>query len=224
MGVTSRIEVIWKPTDCSARSADSRPEPGPQTSTSRIFMPCPCALRPASSAATWAAYGVDLREPLKPLVPDDDQAMVLPCASVMVIIVLLNEAFTCATPDVMFFFSRLRTLARPAGAVVSLAIRQLSRGRAAARHAISVKYERGPAFRPSPGCVRSGFLLAGDRLGRALAGARVGVRALAANGQTLAVTQAAVAAKVHQALDVGDHFAAEIALDQVVAVDRLTDL
>jgi hypothetical protein len=31
-----------------------------------------------------------LREPLKPIVPADDQAMVLPCASVMVIIVLLN--------------------------------------------------------------------------------------------------------------------------------------
>src|SRR6202171_428263 len=109
MGVTSRIEVIWKPTDCSARRADSRPEPGPQTSTSRIFMPCSIAFLPASSAATWAAYGVDLREPLKPFVPDDDQAIVLPCASVMVIIVLLNEALTCATPEVMFLRSRLRT-------------------------------------------------------------------------------------------------------------------
>jgi hypothetical protein len=27
----------------------------------------------------------------------------------MVIIVLLNDAFTCATPEVMFFFSRRRT-------------------------------------------------------------------------------------------------------------------
>src|SRR5450631_4491721 len=43
------------------------------------------------------------------MVPDDDQAMVLPCASVMVIIVLLNEAFTCATPDAMFLRSRRRT-------------------------------------------------------------------------------------------------------------------
>src|SRR6202021_3680223 len=63
----------------------------------------------AASAATCAAYGVDLREPLKPMVPDDDQAMVLPCTSVMVIIVLLNEAFTCATPEAMFLRSRLRT-------------------------------------------------------------------------------------------------------------------
>src|ERR1700687_345180 len=43
------------------------------------------------------------------MVPDDDQAMVLPCASVMVIMVLLNDAATCATPDAMFFFSRRRT-------------------------------------------------------------------------------------------------------------------
>src|ERR671919_736971 len=35
--------------------------------------------------------------------------MVLPCASVMVIIVLLNDAFTCATPDAMFLRSRRRT-------------------------------------------------------------------------------------------------------------------
>src|SRR6185503_13601690 len=35
--------------------------------------------------------------------------MVLPCASVMVIIVLLNVAFTCATPEAMFLRSRRRT-------------------------------------------------------------------------------------------------------------------
>ena len=56
--------------------------------------PCSIALRPAFSAAIWAANGVDLREPLKPCWPDDDQAMVLPCASVIVTIVLLNEALT----------------------------------------------------------------------------------------------------------------------------------
>src|SRR5450631_3152571 len=43
------------------------------------------------------------------MVPDDDQAMVLPCASVMVIMVLLNDAFTCATPHAMFLRSRRRT-------------------------------------------------------------------------------------------------------------------
>src|SRR4029077_19455835 len=64
IGVTSRIEVIAKPTAWSARNADSRPEPGPFTSMSRVRMPCSIAFLPASSAATCAAYGVDLREPL----------------------------------------------------------------------------------------------------------------------------------------------------------------
>src|SRR6516165_6085026 len=43
------------------------------------------------------------------MVPADDHAIVLPWASVIVIMVLLNVAFTCATPDAMFFFSRRRT-------------------------------------------------------------------------------------------------------------------
>ncbi len=42
--------------------------------------------------------------------------MVLPCASVMVIIVLLKVAFTCAVPEVMFLRSRRRR--RGAGAAV----------------------------------------------------------------------------------------------------------
>src|SRR5882757_1399203 len=43
------------------------------------------------------------------MVPEDDQAMVLPCASVMVIMVLLKDALTCATPEAMFLRSRRRT-------------------------------------------------------------------------------------------------------------------
>src|SRR3954463_16791195 len=35
--------------------------------------------------------------------------MVLPCASVMVMVVLLNDEFTCAMPDAMFLRSRRRT-------------------------------------------------------------------------------------------------------------------
>src|SRR6185295_5106734 len=126
IGVTSRIEVTAKPTACNARSADSRPEPGPDTFTSRVRMPCSIALRPASSAATWAAYGVDLREPLKPIVPELDQAMVLPCASAMVMWVLLNDAFTCATPVTMFlrsrFFTRVVSLATGFGPYFLVAI------------------------------------------------------------------------------------------------------
>src|ERR1700749_1144435 len=112
MGVTSRIEVTVKPEACKARSADSRPEPGPETSTSIILTPCSWALRAASSAATCAAYGVDLRLPLNPITPDEDQEIAFPWASVMVIMVLLKLAFTCATPEAMFL--RSRRLTRPA--------------------------------------------------------------------------------------------------------------
>src|SRR6202030_4611110 len=45
------------------------------------------------------------------MVPADDQAMVFPCASVIVIIVLLKVAFTCATPEAIFLRSRRRTRA-----------------------------------------------------------------------------------------------------------------
>src|SRR5207248_10162126 len=43
------------------------------------------------------------------MVPADDHAMALPWASVIVIMVLLNLAFTCATPEAMFLRSRRRT-------------------------------------------------------------------------------------------------------------------
>src|SRR5262245_57299890 len=69
-----------------------------------------------------------------------------------------------------------------------------------------------------------GPLLAGDGLGRSLAGPRVGVGALAANWQSLAVAQSAIAAEIHQPLDVELNFAPQIALDHVIAVDDLANL
>src|ERR1700710_2763076 len=68
------------------------------------------------------------------------------------------------------------------------------------------------------------LLLAGDRLGRTLARARIGVGALTAHRQAAAMTQAAIAAKVHQTLNVHAGLATQIALDQIVAVDHFTDL
>jgi hypothetical protein len=50
------------------------------------------------------------------------------------------------------------------------------------------------------------------------------VRALAANGEALAVTQAAVAAQVHQALDIHRNFTTEVTLYDVIAVDGLANL
>ncbi len=42
IGVTSRIDVMLNPAAASARSADSRPDPGPCTSTSSVLTPCSC--------------------------------------------------------------------------------------------------------------------------------------------------------------------------------------
>jgi len=69
-GVTSEMLVILKPTAFNARTADSRPGPGPLMRTSMFFTPDSWARRPACSAATCAANGVLLREPLKPLLPE----------------------------------------------------------------------------------------------------------------------------------------------------------
>src|SRR5882672_7960710 len=77
------------------------------------------------------------------MVPADDQAMVLPCASVMVIMVLLNDALTCATPEAMFLRSRLRT--RPPAGVASLPID----GPFAAAHScgpMKIRFERYAVF------------------------------------------------------------------------------
>src|SRR6185436_5379990 len=68
-----------------------------------------------------------------------------------------------------------------------------------------------------------GLLLDHHALALALARARVGVGALAADGQALAVTDAAVGADVHQALHVHGHFAAQVALDLVLALDDVPD-
>src|SRR3954469_3071075 len=68
------------------------------------------------------------------------------------------------------------------------------------------------------------LLLAGDGLGRPLAGAGVGVGALTADRQALAVTQTTVAAEIHQPLDIDGNFTPQIAFDHIVTVDHFTDL
>src|SRR5581483_10646749 len=115
MGVTSEIEVIFMPSAFSARTADSRPGPGPLMRTSRFFTPYSTAWRPARSAATCAANGVDLREPLKPAPPDVAHDSALPWRSVIVMMVLLKDAWMCAMPSATFFLTFLRTRAPCAG-------------------------------------------------------------------------------------------------------------
>src|SRR5215471_17713197 len=110
-GVTSDMLLIFKPNAFNARTADSRPGPGPLIRTSRFFTPHSCAALPADSAATCAANGVDLREPLKPAPPDVAQASALPCRSVIVMIVLLKDAWMCAMPSDTLFLTFLRVRA-----------------------------------------------------------------------------------------------------------------
>src|SRR5918999_3409869 len=100
--------VIFNPHALSERTADSRPGPGPFTRTSTIFTPCSCAALPAFSAATCAANGVLLREPRKPQPPDVAHESTLPWRSVIVTIVLLNDACTCAIASVTCFLTFLR--------------------------------------------------------------------------------------------------------------------
>src|SRR3979409_2793789 len=98
--------VILSPQPFNARTAESRPGPGAITGTSTFLTPCSCAAVPARSAATWAANGVDLREPRKPQPPEVAQDSVLPCRSVIVMIVLLKNARTSANA----YSTILRTL------------------------------------------------------------------------------------------------------------------
>lgn len=101
------MAVIIKPELCKPRTADSRPAPGPLRFTSTSFIPCETAVLAASCAATVAAKAEDLRDPEKLTFPADAQETNFPDGSVIVTMVLLNEAFTCATPagtDIFDFF------------------------------------------------------------------------------------------------------------------------
>src|SRR4051794_7900147 len=110
------MPVTSRPAAWSERIAVSRPEPGPLTKTSTFWRPWSMPLRAAASAVTWAANGVDLREPLKPAPPADSQAMTLPWGSVSETIVLLKEVLMWAWPRGMFFFGLRRPRAGRLGA------------------------------------------------------------------------------------------------------------
>ena len=90
MGVVSLIDKILNPLACKALKAVSLPDPGPFTSTDRVFIPYSSALEAAESAAIWAAYGVDFLDPLKPFAPAEDHETTFPPSSAIEIIVLLN--------------------------------------------------------------------------------------------------------------------------------------
>src|SRR6202034_3231421 len=124
-GVTSLIALMCKPEEASARTADSRPAPGPFTRTSTDFIPYWSRATPAAvAAACCAAYGVPLRAPLNPTEPAEDQLTARPSGSVSVTIVLLDVAWMhttpCGTTRFSFFlrnsFLRLELFAAAAAA------------------------------------------------------------------------------------------------------------
>src|SRR5208282_1115440 len=70
-----------------------------------VRIPCSIARLAASSAASCAAKGVLLRDPLKPREPALDHATVLPFTSVIVTTVLLKVDWMCAIPVATFFLT-----------------------------------------------------------------------------------------------------------------------
>src|SRR5262245_47091939 len=194
--------VIFKPQLLSARTADSRPGPGPPTRTSTFFTPCSCAATPAFSAATCAANGVDLREPRKPQPPAVAHDRVFPWRSVMVMIVLLNEACTCAIASSTFLRAFFGFLGAAAAASAAPAA-----GAAGAAAGAGAPLVSGFCCSVMPLYLSRRGVELHRLLARALAGARVGARALAAHRESAAVTDAAPGPEIHQPLDVHRHFA-----------------
>src|SRR5436305_668366 len=183
IGVTSLMPTTSIPVFWMVRMAVSRPEPGPFTTTSTLRTPCSMARRAAVSAASCAAKGVLLREPLNPTLPAEAHAIVFPDWSVNVMMVLLNDDLMCAVPYAMFLRSRRLGRRPPAAGFAMLDIPLFLLLRSASE-------------------LLPRLLAAGDGLLRTLARPRVGARALATDGETPAVAQALVAADLDLALDV----------------------
>src|ERR1700754_1113970 len=165
--------------------AVSRPEPAPLTNTSPLRMPCSMARRAAASAACWAAYGVDLREPLNPTCPEDAHEITFPVGSVIETMVLLNVDRMWACPWATFFRSLRRTfLAAPwlrlFGGICFLTPEVVTPDE------VRIPRRGGGGGSPT-GLLPTGLLLAGDGLLLALAGTRVRLRPLAVHRQPPAV-------------------------------------
>ena len=99
-GVTSSIDLIFKPAACSAVIATFAPAPRPFHLHVDFLHAELDRLLGHLLGRHGPAKGVLLRLPLKPLVPALAQQSVSPLVSVMVIIVLLNVALMSATPTV----------------------------------------------------------------------------------------------------------------------------
>ena len=78
-------------------------------------------------------------------------------------------------------------------------------------------------YDPTTYLLLGSFLLVGHSLFATLAGASVVLRALSADGQAGTVTDASVAADIHQTLDVHLNFTAQLTFGLVLLGDDVTD-
>ncbi len=97
--VTSVMDRTSNPAAARARTADSRPDPGPFTRTWTVRIPWSRAVWAARDDACCAANGVPLREPRNPIEPELDQQSVLPFISAILIMVLLKVAWIKTIPS-----------------------------------------------------------------------------------------------------------------------------
>src|SRR5262245_26337904 len=108
----------------------------------------------------------------------------------MVTMVLLKEAFTCATPEVMFLRSLRLTRAVSGFANFCPSFRYQRCRNSSSYIGLREEVPRDPKL----------LLLAGDRLCRTLAGTGVGVGPLTAHRKAAAMTEATVVAEIHEPL------------------------
>eukprot|EP00439_Symbiodinium_sp_Y106_P089608 s1_g2144.t1 len=132
--------------------------------------------------------------------PAEDQEIAFPCASVIVIMVLLKVEFTCATPDVIFLRSLRLTR------VFSFAILKPSLSNGLPRQIPFLLFLTCDCFRWAFTCPR------------------ICMCSLTPDRQATTMAQTPIAAQIHQTFDVHRDFAAQITLHQVIPVDRFADL
>ena len=183
--MTSSISVIRNPTAFSARTADSRPGPGPFTRTSRL-------LTPYSLACVAGLLGGHLSRERRALARAFEAAVAgrRPRERVSLPIRDADDRVVEGRMNVRHGVENL-----PFGFLANLSCccRGCGGGRCSC-HLLSLLE----------------FL---DAATRAFARARIGPRALAAQRQAAAMPNASVATEIHQSLDVHRDFTAQIALD-----------
>ena len=185
----------------SARTADSRPEPGPLTRTSTLRMPWSRAWLAAFAAACCAAKGVPLRDPRKPSEPGT-----LPRHGV---------AVRVGDGDDRVIEGSLHVHQSVRNVLALLLLKLLRLALLVACGATSFSHKL---------CLCRRFLLICHRaFARSLAGTGIGVGALAANRQAAAMTIAAIRADFDQALDVHRNVFAQIAFDIAFLLNDLAD-